>query len=342
MAAIPQSPAVVVLEKDNSSYPPNIESSIVGIVGYASKGPTNKPVLITSQENLVNTFGPPSENIVGQGLEGALEILETTNQVRYVRAIPANAKDASALVPMGVCPAVKFENKGIGLTKSVYLVVSVSDSDGTPVTEEKVYSILSSTENVSDGLTQASAMAKILGNGDTITDPISMVFDENSKNTGYLVGTYAGSGSCMVVSAFDDAALTSPYACFGAVGPAGTTLGSESVSSVFGYTIKNNSFAYLVRSLYAGVGYNQGTNSNTGQTSGVSIEIQNDANADSRLVVNSDGIATETYSISLLKGPKFVEEVINLGVDNAQSDYIKGELFVSGQLNAVKIGRAHV
>ena len=40
MAAIPGSPAVVFLEKDNSAYPPNIESSIVGIVGFATKGPT--------------------------------------------------------------------------------------------------------------------------------------------------------------------------------------------------------------------------------------------------------------------------------------------------------------
>ena len=70
MAGIPTSPAVVFLEKDNSSYPPNIESSIVGIVGYASKGPTNEATLITSQENLIRVFGNPRESIEGQGLEG--------------------------------------------------------------------------------------------------------------------------------------------------------------------------------------------------------------------------------------------------------------------------------
>lgn len=59
MASIPSSPSVVVIERDNSSYPPNVDSSIVGIVGYATKGPENIATLITNQENLLNTFGPP-------------------------------------------------------------------------------------------------------------------------------------------------------------------------------------------------------------------------------------------------------------------------------------------
>lgn len=348
MAAIPQSPAVVVLEKDNSSYPPNIESSIVGIVGYASKGPTDKPTLITSQENLVNTFGPPSERIVGQGLEGALEILETTNQIRYVRAKPSDAKDASALVPLGVCPAVKFAPSGLGLTRSVYFKISVSDCDSTPIITDKTFTVLSSTTNISDGLTQASALAKILGNGDTITDAVSIVFDENSKDTGYLVATYAGSGAYLSIKAYSDAAMTTYLPCMYRVDENGDAIDDNgdpveetanplamSTNGQFGYTIAPSSLSYLVRSLYIGTGYNQGTNSNTGQTSGISIEIENHANADSYLVVNSDGIATETYDISLIKGPKFVEDVINLGVENATSDYIKGELFVSGSTNAV-------
>ena len=34
---------------------------------------------VLSLEQLISTFGDPSEDIVGQALEGALEILETTN-----------------------------------------------------------------------------------------------------------------------------------------------------------------------------------------------------------------------------------------------------------------------
>ena len=40
------SPGVFTVEKDNSEYAPSLDSSIVGIVGFASKGPTQKAVLI--------------------------------------------------------------------------------------------------------------------------------------------------------------------------------------------------------------------------------------------------------------------------------------------------------
>ena len=79
--AIPTSPSVVVLENDVSIYTPNINSSVVGLVGFANKGPTDKATLITSQENLLRVFGKPDSNLEGQGLEGALEILEATNQL---------------------------------------------------------------------------------------------------------------------------------------------------------------------------------------------------------------------------------------------------------------------
>ena len=94
------SPGIYVLEKDISEYAPTVNSSVVGIVGFATKGKTNTATLITSPENLVNTFGRPSENITGQGLEGAIEVLETTNQVYFLRA----AVDASASFPSHVQP----------------------------------------------------------------------------------------------------------------------------------------------------------------------------------------------------------------------------------------------
>ena len=79
------SPGVYTIEKDISDYTPSINSSVVGIVGFASKGPTNKATLITSQNSLINTFGEPNEDIPGQGLEGSLEILEQTNSMYYIR-----------------------------------------------------------------------------------------------------------------------------------------------------------------------------------------------------------------------------------------------------------------
>ena len=75
------SPGVYVIEKDLSDYTPSLNPTVVGIVGFASKGKPNKATLITSQQKLVETFGEPRESLPGQGLEGALEILETCNQL---------------------------------------------------------------------------------------------------------------------------------------------------------------------------------------------------------------------------------------------------------------------
>ena len=65
------SPGVYVIEKDVSDYSPTINSSVVGIVGFASRGPiaglnNKKATLITSPGQLIQEFGEPSEAIKGQ------------------------------------------------------------------------------------------------------------------------------------------------------------------------------------------------------------------------------------------------------------------------------------
>jgi len=331
MASIPSSPAVVFLEKDNSAYPPNIESSIVGIVGFATKGPTDTPTLITSQENLLNTFGSPSESLEGQGLEGALEILETTNQIRYVRAIPTDAQNASASVAFGICPAVQFSANSFGLTNNLYLKVSVRDSGGSLVLDEQLYSIPASQSNVDAGITQASAIAKIVGTGIAKTDHVAVVFNTNSESTGYLVGAYPGRLASLVVSAFTTTALTTGLSSVSAVSITGGANGVGSSSlSVYGGDIATSTLSYLVQSQYPGTGYNLSTVGSTGQIVGLSVEVESNGAENSLIGINNEGAIAETFDVSLIDDTTFVEEVINIGVDNATSDYIKGEIYVSG------------
>ena len=133
------SPGVYTIEKDISEYAPSINTSIVGVVGFAAKGPTNKATLITSQNNLIRTFGEPSEAITGQGLEGSLEILEQTNSLYYIRAAASTAADASATMGIGSCPAVIVSGPaaygagqgfGVDSGSSLTLRIQVYDQDG--------------------------------------------------------------------------------------------------------------------------------------------------------------------------------------------------------------------
>jgi phage tail sheath protein FI len=54
------SAGVYTVERDLSAYVTDLSSTIVGIVGTADKGPTNVPVLITSQKEFVDIFGQVS------------------------------------------------------------------------------------------------------------------------------------------------------------------------------------------------------------------------------------------------------------------------------------------
>jgi len=336
MGAIPSSPAVIFLEKDNSSYPPNIESSIVGIVGFATKGEPNTPTLITSQENLVNTFGEPNEYLQGQGLEGALEILETTNQIRFVRAISDDAQDASSLIPFGVCPSVKFTTSSFGLTNSLYLKVSVRDSEGLLVMDEQAFNIPALQSNINAGIEQASAIASIVGTGNAKTDHVSVDFDTNSNTFGYIIGAYPGKLASLTVSAFSSTPYTTANLYPSAIHVVSAE-GTEAVSatgaaSVYGGDIETSTFSYLVRSQYPGTGYNLSTVGLTGRTVGLSMEVESNGSYNSLLGTNYEGAIAETFNVSLLDHSTFIEDVINIGIENTTSDFIKGELMLSGSI----------
>lgn len=365
MASIPSSPSVVVIERDNSSYPPNVDSSIVGIVGYATKGPENIATLITNQENLLNTFGPPLDVLPGQGLEGALEILETTNQVRYVRAVAADAIEASATLLMGVCPAVMIEppasnnNVGwgvIGGISSLYLRIQVKDSDGIERLAPTVFSVLSST-NAPAALGQANALASVLGNGSNPLDPFSIQWNPDvakgtlgiGSNYGCIVGSWAGSGSTMSVSSYsgapDSTTLVSSLRIMSNAsgGPNLSLSLSSTLSSVSGFTLSAvglSGLSYLAKSLYRGSGYNLGIDLNTGQTSGINIEVINNAGANTQIVVNEKGVYAEAFKVSLVDGATFVEQVINTGIVNRKSQFIKGEIQVGGFISGTPVGAA--
>ena len=330
MAGIPNSPAVVFLEKDNSAYPPNVNSSIVGIVGFASRGPTDEPTLITSQENLLRVFGKPSEDIRGQGIEGALEILEATNQIQYIRAIPSDATYASATLQFGVCPAVRFAASSYGIGTNLYLNVTVKDSDGVTVLQDKQFSITSG-ELASIG--QASAIAKKIGDGSVKNDHVFVVFDSTTTSTGYLVGAYAGKYAQLSVSSYSNAAfntLTSGIRGISLEGTGTDDIAVTSSKSVSGFSIAVSSLSYLTKSLYQGNGYNIGYDSTTGQTLGVNVEVSPAGGERSVITINDDGVAEENFEVSLLDDTTFIETVINTSIDNATSEFIQGEIYAGG------------
>lgn len=347
------SPGVYTIEKDISDYTPSINTSIVGVLGFASKGPTNVATLITDQNSLISTFGAPSESITGQGLEGALEILEQTNSLYYLRAANTTAADASATLSVGVCPAVMVSGPasdyttGMGVDLTYTLRIQVWDGAGLPQYvdndgEGKDFVIPAGTSTLS----QAEALRSVIGGGldsDLIGVETGSTPSTGLGLSGLIYGSFAGSGAAISVSACTGATWAPGTAGVSAllpINPAHSASSTYGVSSnwdepydlasgckAFGATMLStgtDSVSYITESLYPGDGYNGGVKSD-GTTSGNSITVTNLGGPNFSLAVNQDGVASETFKTSFITG-SFIEDTINTGVTNLTSDTIKGNL----------------
>jgi len=357
------SPGVYVIEKDISDYTPAVNPTVVGIVGFASKGPTNKATLITSQESLVKTFGRPSESIAGQALEGALEILETANQTYFVRSVASSGADeASAVIGVGSCPVIAVSANDYGVTNNLYLKVQVTNNAGVnQFTVPRSYAIPSGTlvGGVS-ATSQAQALRGVIG-GSMDSDPVGAYFVssdgsvEASVGT-YLVGNFAGSGATLSVSAYTDSAYTTEASgVLLTIDGSGSTSGQAGLidarlpvdisgwaRSQTGYSISSTPFStaaraglsslnYLVESLYPGTGYNASTLAD-GSIRGNSVTIS-PLGADKFVVnVNEDGVTEESFTASFLASGAFIEQVINTGATDLKSNLIKGNLIAEGSI----------
>lgn len=325
------SPGIYIIEKDQSEYAPTVDSSVIGVVGFASRGPMNEATLVTSPQQLVQTFGRPDENIPGQGLIGAVEMLEATNKIVYVRAgDDLTALEASTVVPFGACPAVYVEACSIGVLNNGAFRVQVYNNAGVSQFDTpKLFEFASGTATTTTWGTSAQGIAVMntVGQGSLDSAKVGAFLDSNANL--YLVGAFAGSGATMAVSAYTDNTYTAGRTAFKALDASGNYGSLVSSVTVSGTTFVSpnaaSGFGYLVKSLYPGTGYNLSSLSD-GTVLGLSFEIDSLGGEKMLATVNDGGAANENYKVSLLAGVTEIEEVINIGTTNPTSDLIQGYL----------------
>lgn len=102
------SPAVVPTESDFSDYAIRSSTTILAVVGYATKGPVDTPTLINSEEELVSVFGLPQVYTDGSGISyskniitDAIQYLREGNQLYVVRVVGSAATKAVGNVEVG-------------------------------------------------------------------------------------------------------------------------------------------------------------------------------------------------------------------------------------------------
>ena len=218
------SPGNYVIEKDFSDYIPSLNSTVVGVLGFGSKGPVDKAILVTNAEQLINTFGDPRTVVGGQGLWGAYQILERTNSVYFVRAAAQTQSAASVNVSAGTQPAVWVSglsgiNESNGYTGASYaFLIDVWNQDGTRINTEGnpyVVGVPSSTDQDTTIGTINSTIATYLDKD----APFSFV-SGSPGHVGAFLGRHAGAGAYVKVRGF---ASTASH--FSALGPTGQCAG---------------------------------------------------------------------------------------------------------------------
>ena len=357
------SPGVYVIEKDISDYPASINSSVVGIVGFAGRGPIagqsgQKATLVTSIQQLVDVFGKPSESIKGQALEGAQEILETTNSMRFIRVADATAAEASAAVSLGGCPAVLVSgtaaspikvvptDQGMEViggadlgTSDVRIIATCYDELRAATISSKTYDIPKGTLSVSaaDGGTTMKGLSKVLG-GSMDADRIGVFSDSSSVDASTFIVNPAAGGMCTMelsagIKQDDGVYVAGPiFQVIDHQGAVGT--GSTSVTAS-GLSITTTDAAYLVQSLWPGAGYNAGVEAD-GSTSGVSFEVQVNGANNNVDQVNNLGTAAETFKTGMLSS-SFLENDIGTTYDDRTSDYITAAISVGSYDTTVAV-----
>ena len=89
------SPGVLVQEKDLTNVIPAVATSIGAIAGQFSQGPVDEIVSISSEKDLVETFGKPDSNTF-EYFFSAASFLQYSNSLRVVRATNTGLLNATA------------------------------------------------------------------------------------------------------------------------------------------------------------------------------------------------------------------------------------------------------
>src|SRR5210317_2589067 len=89
------SPGVLVQEKDLTRIIPAVSTSIGAVAFQATKGPLDEVVSISSEQELVSTFGKPNSTTF-EGFFTAANFLAYSNSLRVVRVQNSSVSNATA------------------------------------------------------------------------------------------------------------------------------------------------------------------------------------------------------------------------------------------------------
>jgi hypothetical protein len=128
-------PGIDIRLFDAAVYSPQVTDAIVGMIGPATKGPTNRIIDFTDEGNFVNAHGRPADQAM-YGPRAAIRYLHRGNKLKYVRIAGRNL--ATATLVMGNAAERKdillFEAASSGSWANDGALAVAITLNGTPLT----------------------------------------------------------------------------------------------------------------------------------------------------------------------------------------------------------------
>lgn len=195
MASNMLSPGVQVSEMDFSDYVAETSSSVIGIVGAATKGPL-EPTLITNKNDAILKWGNPT--LKDYGLYSLLAALENADQVWYKRIVRMASKavagdpDKSKLVFYAI--------EASSLYNDCAVTVTGTESSFT------VKVVLNETTETYENCTLSDVASKINGKSELVTvevssEPTAAFITNTTKLSGGATGaSYAATPESEVIN----------------------------------------------------------------------------------------------------------------------------------------------
>jgi len=126
------SPGVRTRELDYSTYVGQISTSILGMVGGATKGPLDKPTFVSSPEDFFRKFGEPVEDELATFC--AIQFLREGNMMYYVRVGDGDEAKASVTIDDGAAEVEEDVLEIEALSEGTWgdnISVEIANVDGT-------------------------------------------------------------------------------------------------------------------------------------------------------------------------------------------------------------------
>lgn len=174
------SPGIEVKELDYSNYVQSIATVSVGCIGEARRGPL-EPTLVTSQEELIKTFGIPIEG--KYGIYGAYQALTIVSNLYYQRIVGSGEK---ALAGQNGVDPIQYEMLSAGAEFNGYKVLQkiVTPTEGESANKLQAKIVTSKNDNLESF--EADDITNLIIEINTKSKLISAVVPEGSKDISFI------------------------------------------------------------------------------------------------------------------------------------------------------------